>query len=399
MWHLLIGIALAASPAEFDLQTIDGQQAHGRLVQLGPQDVVLAGDAGESRYPIASVATLGRTGPAPAKESKASVAVELIDQSVLLGVEYTVDGNQAELQLEGDRSLKIPTRSIRSVRFGPVAARDAKLTKQWSEIVESKAAGDLLVVRKSGALDYLEGVLGTIDADVCQFELDKEPIPVKRAKVEGVVYYHANPPELPEAVGRLISADGTTLALRTIELTEAGLKATTPAGTELELPMEGVARFDFSSGKIAYLSDLEPESVSFTPYIALTDEQSSLNDFFQYRRDVGFEQNPLRLHGKTYRKGLSLQSRTQLVYKLPGKFRVLKTVVGIDDAVRETGDVHLEIRGDGKILWEGEVRGSDPARELELQLDTVKRLEILADYGGGLDIGDRLNLADARVTK
>ena len=65
----------------------------------------------------------------------------------------------------------------------------------------------------------------------------------------------------------------------------------------------------------------------------------------------------------------------------------------------KTGDVHVAIKGDGKVLWEGDVRGADPARELELEIADVKRLEILVDYGGGLDVGDWLDLCDVRVTK
>jgi alpha-galactosidase len=121
--------------------------------------------------------------------------------------------------------------------------------------------------------------------------------------------------------------------------------------------------------------------------------------FYAYRRDVGFEQNPLRLDGKEYKKGLALASRTELVYKLPGKFRMFRATVGIDDRVRDTGSVHVEIRGDGKPLWQADVRGTEPARELELQIAGVKLLEIVADFGENLDVGDRLVLGEAQVTK
>jgi hypothetical protein len=59
----------------------------------------------------------------------------------------------------------------------------------------------------------------------------------------------------------------------------------------------------------------------------------------------------------------------------------------------------LVIQGDGKTLWEGEVRGSEPARNLEIEIAGIKRMEIVVDYGDDLDIGDRLDLGDARVTK
>lgn len=96
---------------------------------------------------------------------------------------------------------------------------------------------------------------------------------------------------------------------------------------------------------------------------------------------------------------MALQSRTVLSYHLPGKFRRFKATVGIDDSVRATGNARLEIKADGKMLWQGELRGSEPARELELDVSGVRRLELVADYGDDLDTGDRVDLGDARVTK
>ncbi len=338
--------------------------------------------------------------PAPtAADRKLPIRVELVDQSLLAASGYTVRGGLAQLVLGGGAKLEVPTRAIRWVRFAAAADADEKLTKQWSEIAETKADGDLLVVRKSGALDYLEGVQGDIDADRCNFELDKEPVPVPRAKVEGVVYFHSATAELPEAAGELILLDGSRVAIAKVELAGDKVRIATPAGVSLAMPLDNVSRFDFSSGKIAYLSDLDPESATHVPYLGFAEEPAALREFYRYRRDIGFEQNPLRLDGKTYRKGLSLASRSVLFYKLPGKFRLFRAVVGIDDSVRETGDVHLVIKGDGKVLWEGDVRGADPARELELEIAGVKRMEIVVDYGGGLDVGDRLDLCDARVTK
>jgi alpha-galactosidase len=147
------------------------------------------------------------------------------------------------------------------------------------------------------------------------------------------------------------------------------------------------------------LSDLEPESVEFTPLFGFKQSPPGLLEYYAYRRDVGFAKNPLRLDGKVYQKGLALASRTKLAYKLPGKFRVFRATVGIDDSVRETGSVKVEIKGDGKRLWQSDVRGSEPARELELEISGVRRLEVVVDYGEGLDVGDRLDLAEAQVTK
>ncbi len=394
---LMLVAALAAPADEFELQTLDGQTTSGQIAALDKDHLVLQSPSGEQDFPLDKLAVLVRPNQ-PAVAVRAAAWVELMDGSALAASEYGVKDGQATVCATGG-SHELPARSIRWVRFGASGDYSPALLKQWSEITETKAAGDLLVVRKNDALDYLEGVIRDVSADTCQFELDGEVIPVKRSKVAGLVYAHPRPAELPAPLGKLVATDGTRLQLAEVKLVDGIVELTTPVGSSHRVPLQSVLRFDFSSGKVLYLSDVDPDSVSFTPLVGFRQPSESLLEFYAYRRDVGFEQNPLRLDGKVFRKGLALASHTTLLYRLPDKFRLFRATVGIDDATRETGSVQLVIKGDGKSLWEGEVRGSDPARELELEISGVKRLEIVADYGEGLDVGDRLDLADAQVTK
>lgn len=397
MYSLLITAALATG-APFEAQPLAGDVVSGELKALSAKELVLETAAGPVTLPLARLASLAPQTPGQ-PSAAAAVRVELLDDSLLPAGDYAAAKGQARLSGPGDTVQEVPTAAIRSVRFetpgGPTPAMD----KQWAEIRETKAAGDLLVVRKDDALDYLEGVVGEINAETCQFELDGETIPVRRAKIAGIVYAHPATAELPEPVGQLATIGGARLQLKAIELSGDLLKIQTTAGTSHEVPLADVARFDFTSGKIAFLSDLEPESVTFTPLVGFEQPPQGLLGFYEYRRDVGFEQSPLRLDGKVFAKGLALATRTELVYKLPGKFRLFRSTVGIDDSTRETGSVRLSIKGDGKVLWEGDVRGTEPVQQLELDVAGVRRLEILADYGAGLDVGDRLDLGDAQVTK
>ena len=114
---------------------------------------------------------------------------------------------------------------------------------------------------------------------------------------------------------------------------------------------------------------------------------------------MGFDGAPLKLDGKTYAKGLALHARTEVGFRLPGKFRRFKALVGIDDSVRAAGDLQLEIRGDNKMLWEGRITGTEAARPLDLDIAGVKRIEILVDFGADLDIADVVDLCEARVTQ
>jgi len=399
MWNLLLAASLLTGAAEFEVQTLDGQTATGQLVELGAEQLVLETAQGRSIFALSTVGAATRQAAPAVDERKSNLWIELVDQSALSATSYSVRAAKAQVTLTTGARIELPTRTIRWVRFAPPADRDAKLTKQWTDITETKPTGDLLVVRKNDSLDYLEGVLGDLDKEICKFEMDKEVISVKRPKVEGLIYFHPTVAELAEPVGQLVATDGSHLAIRTAVLNDGVVKVTTPGGVAVELPLAEISKLDFSSGKIAYLSDLQPETATYVPYFGFQEEPLALGDFFRYHRDIGFDQSPLRLNGQAYRKGLALQSRTALSYKLPGKFRALKAVMGIDDSVREAGSVRVEIKGDGRMLWQGEVRGTEPPRELDLNLTGVRRLDILADFGEDLDIGDRLDLCDARVTK
>jgi hypothetical protein len=396
--ELVAAASLLVADARFEVQTIDGQSAAGQIAAFDGQELVLESDGGRLTFPLGKLATVARAGAAPS-QVPANLWVELVDGSGLPVAEYTAAEGKATLRLSGDKTLEVPTDRIRFVRFGPQTGGDAKLARQWSEIVETKAAGDLVVVRQKDSLDYLEGVLRSVDADVCLFEIDGEAARVKRPKVEGLVYAHPREAELPATIGKLTAADGARLALAKVALADGKFQLTTPAGTSHELAIDAVTRFDFSSGKIAYLSDLEPETAEFTPLLGFKNPSPGLLAFYAYRRDVSFGKNPLRLDGKEFRKGLALASRTHLVYKLPDRFRLFRATVGIDDSTRDTGSVRAEIKGDGKTLWQADVRGSEPAQQIELDISGVRRLEIVADYGENLDVGDRLDLGEAQVTK
>ena len=43
--------------------------------------------------------------------------------------------------------------------------------------------------------------------------------------------------------------------------------------------------------------------------------------------------------------------------------------------------------------------GHDKAGDLSFDVSGVKRLRIVADFGGGPDVGDFLDLGDARIVK
>jgi hypothetical protein len=272
--------------------------------------------------------------------------------------------------------------------------------------------GDLLIIAKrEGLARYLAGVVGDVSADDVTFDYDGQKLPVKRSKVVAISYYHAQQRSLPEASCKLTLMDGSQIPAHEVAMVDDGmLRVVTPAGIELSVSLLHVVRGDFSAGKLAYLSDLKPIEMKWTPRIATPGAASLIAEVGQPRSNVSFTESALSLGWpdesqpsgheiRTYARGLAIRSRTDLAYRLPTGMRRFTAIAGIDPATAGQGHVVLEIRADDRVLWEGEIDGKRLPVELDLDLGTARRLQFHVDYGRNLDYGDRLHLVEARVTK
>ncbi|NQU20290.1 MAG: NPCBM/NEW2 domain-containing protein [Candidatus Nealsonbacteria bacterium] len=397
MIHLLLTVVLAAAaPPQFEAKTLGGEPITGAIVKLDAQQLTLDTSDGPVPLDCKKLMTLVQK-PAPdMPEDELPMRVELVDGSSLAAKQYTVTGGKARITLAEDRVIELPTTGVASVR---VMESSDDVAAEWLQIADTPPDADLLVIRKEKAIDYHKGVLADVDEQTVKFNLDGEILPVKRSKVYGLVYCHPQGDALPEAICRITGATGSQWSVSSLALS-GELAWTTPAGAKVTSPLLLLSKIDFSSGKVVYLSDLEPDSSEFTPYFGSADDLPVLTKFYAPRNDKNLESAPLSIDGqKTYDKGLSLHSRTQLVYRLPGRFSRFKAVAGIDAGVRPLGHVRLVIHGDDKVLFEADVTGSDPPKPIDLDVTGVRRIAILADFGEKLDVGDHLDLCEARILK
>ena len=155
-----------------------------------------------------------------------------------------------------------------------------------------------------------------------------------------------------------------------------------------------------------YLGDGKPgpgrltaETVKVTPFFGARETVLPLLLAWRQPREDGWgKDRPLKLDGAEYARGLAVRSRTELTYRLRGKFRRLVAVVGIDDQV-DAGHVRLIIRGDDKTLFDQPVAWNHEPLELDLDVSGVSRLSVLVDFGEDNDRSDFLDLCEARVIK
>lgn len=409
---LLTTLAISAGP-EVQLTTLAGEQVKGALAGLTSDAVTIATASGERKLAATELLAI-QPAAAPSKASSpASVWIELIDGTTLLGTQYQVTKGIAQVTLVSGERVDVPTRSLQNVRLqshDSAPAKASQLARQWQEITTAKHSGDVLVVRKlrsgedettqTATLDLLEGVLGEVTDEKVHFTFEDQTIPVDRAKVEGVLYFHPSGRELPEPVCRVADAAGSTWNVKSLVLADDMLQLVSTSGVKFNLPLARLQTLDYSLGKIVYLSDLEPETSEWSNAFGPSAALSSLTKLFAPRRNASFDGQPLVVAGQSYDKGLAIHSRTLLEYRLQGKFNKFFALAAIDDTVRPAGHVRLVISLDGKPLGEHTITGKDAdATNLQYDIRDGRKLSILVDFGDGLDVADRLHLVNARVTK
>lgn len=392
--------ANAVQAVDVKVQPLAGNAQEGELVELsGERAVVRSGGEEHTFAPrdlLAIEVSSSEETPPPAD----GVWIELVDGSQLVATSYRVRDGEATIEL-AERPISLQTRNIRSVRFHPPAEA---LNEQWNEIVGEDSQGDVIVLRRSEtALDQLEGIFHDVTDETVEFQFEDETIPVKRTKLEGMVYYHRAGRELPDSLCSIDETHGTTWQARTLEWKENHFEVVTPAGTSSRVPISSVTRLNFAAGNVVYLSDLDFELIECAPFFGSQIDANRIRQMYAPRRDTGFEGEGLWLKGPQgltrFDKGLAIHSRSELVFRLTEPYRKLTTLAGLDSRVEGHGNILLVIEGDGRELFRNELSGDDAPIPLELNIEGVRRLRILVDFGQALDVADHLNLCNARIMK
>jgi hypothetical protein len=191
---------------------------------------------------------------------------------------------------------------------------------------------------------------------------------------------------------------------------EGGLIVTTPAGAKIDFTNEQIARLDYAKGKLDFLSELAPTNLVIRPNRFETGEAK--DKWFVYK-DTNLRNQPIKLHGTTFTRGLTLLPEVEMTYDLKGEYREFSATVGIDDETNAEGEVTLVIEGDGKeltsvpIVYKTEKSKTGepkkpvkPLKPITLNIKDVQKLKVVLkarDELNGLSIG--VSLGNAKVNK
>ena len=373
------------------VRTLDGETHRGKSVTVGESAVVLRGpEDAETEMPLAKVIGVDFRRDPVKLSAKEFLLLRLVDGTTLKCVRVGFQEKELTARLFNGLNVKVP---MRSVAWLLCDAHDKDNRAEFEEIVEQRPTLDQLrlLSRDGKRINTFEGVITGANAtgDKLLFKLDDETIPVTMSRVRGFFLSNQATEEEQAATCRFYDRFGNVFVAKSVATAEDRVMFTLGVGIPLSLPMDSVQRFDFSLGKLAYLSDLEP---------VRHEHMGVFSDLWHFRRDRSLMGGALSLGGRTYTKGLAVSSRTVLEYDVTG-YRTFSCLLGIDDWVGGPAHAVVRFHGDGRELLTATVVSRSKPQEVELQIEGIRRLRITVDYGEDFDRGDHVDLVEAKVTK
>lgn len=408
---LILTLALLAptqaTPADplFRATGLDGSTALGRLRQLGADGrATLAGDKGET-IEVPAFFKLTRVGEPTAGPQPASpegdrlrdepFASPVAGPQVLLPEGDRLRGEvgaagEASVEVtpawNADAPLAVPLDAVVGLALAPPAEADAR-SALLARVRDEPREADALWLTNG---DRLAGGFLDLSARRVKLQLPTGPVEVDRA---GVAALGLDPrvARYPPAAGSLIEltlADGSRLGVAACRVEKGHVEATTRLGLAVKVPVGLLARAHLRDGRVRYLSEREAQA-GYEGYVGPTRP---------YRRDLSVEGRTLRLGGQPYDRGLGVQSRTLLAYKLEPRDRRFQATVGLDDRAGPRGSVAFRVLVDRvERLATPPMSDRDRPTAIDVDVAGAQSLVLIAEFAERGEVRDLADWAEARL--
>jgi hypothetical protein len=386
-WLPVVLLSLLSAPP-VEVVPLQGEPLSGVWRDLNDGRVTITQGTKDVAIPLSDVLEIRLRGE-PARHDKPTAVVSLWDGTKLGGAQAQIVGQRLTVTSAILGEWSASKTDVASIRFTDRFDEN----EQWLKLVERVNKSDLLVIRKDQTLDFLDGVVVEVTENGIKFLLDGEEVTTRRDKVFGLIFAQRSNASKPPAV-RLELSNGDVVMAKSVASSGTSLIAS--AAADMKIPLPHLKRIDFSQGKLRYLTQDPPRDQKYT---------RGIQEGPGFVVDRAFYAPELKPIGaRAYSRGLCIRPRTSLKYRLGGEYRRFQAIVGIDESVKDGGgDCDLQILGDGKPLLKLRVTARDPARPIDLEVDGVVTLEIVVDFGedakSNVDLGDNLDLADAKLIK
>ena len=397
----LLVLAALLSSVVVDVTLSDGQRQSGELLALSNEQITVTLENGEKQAFARTGLQEIRFPKSEADSSPVKARVRLTDQSLIPCEAVVMEDGQIVIDKGRPGEWTAKSKTVETIRW---SLPDEETDDQWNEIATKVGAYDLLVIRRQ-SLDYLKGVVVGIDSEAVKFQYSGDTIPAPLAKVAGIMLAK-QAAEQPTVRIRLTTHDGGLWMLDSASLDKNQVSVITASGVKARLPLESIASIAYPQLGAVYLTDLEPTDVRLDSLVASTVLAESLKKLNGPKFDVGYDGQPLRIvssqsqnGSQSFQRGLAVQSRTELVYRLAGKYQRFTATAGIAIDSASQADVELVVFADEREAFRKAIKSEDEPVAVDVDVSSARRLKLVVDYGANLDVGDRLHLGDARLVK
>lgn len=409
-------LAASTSKPRVEVQLTDGGVATGTVLAIDENGISLQASSALTPLAfeqIASVSFVQSGGGAdPEASAGTPTTVVFVDGSKANVADLQILGDTATIRTMAETSIQANVSNLSTISFLGADATEAEKT-QWTELLDQPLpASDAIVVSKNGTLQLIEGIVGDINDSRLTFSMETRTAEVALEKIKGVLFYRAER-ELTDPLCQLTLTDGSSFAIRKIEIGDDGFVFTSVDGTQFGAAIPQLQRLDFSAGRFVYLSDLIPSTNTWTPLLASPEILESLKSLriAKFNRDFRGQRLTLKAippsglaylsETMTYDKGIAIAGGGRVVFAVNGQFKRLTGLVGFDPAAYIGGEVHFVIKTDGQTAISEVLRVSEVPQPiaLDLNITETKRVSISVEYADGKPAGDVLHLVDFKVLR
>ncbi len=398
LWIAALAIGLTATAARAQhgdrLVGLDGRTTEARVLAIDASgEVELAG--GET-VALDALRRIER-GVAIADPAADAHRLYLTDGGRLLADRVQIDGGRVTFDWAAGEAERLPLAAVRGVRLAPEspASDEAQATSELAPAFADALADrddpqDKLFVHDEPKLTVVAGVLEALGPERVQFVWRDESRTLDRAKLYGLTLaVTGREAGTPQGV-MVHLADGSRIGGKLLALADGRLRLGLADRDPLALDWAQVARIEVRSGRMVFLSDLEPteqlvEALVTYPWPPQVD------------RSVMGE--PLRIGERTFEKGIGTHAETRLSWSLDGDYDTFAAVIGIDAETEGRGDCIFRVLVDGQERLRQRMTGPDAALPIRVSIAGARSLTLITEPGENLDIADHANWADARLIR
>jgi hypothetical protein len=369
------------------ISLLDGTEIQGRIRSIDEAGNVL-GDrlpAGLQLSEISSIVMIGK----PQTPSKAGlVAIGLVNGSKLLsnGVELEGEVLRFESAIGMD---SLPLQVVRSIVW-----KDSELLKQ--QLDQSLTAEDRVIVQSSEGERMVQGLVEGLNTQQLSIQYQNQSRKIGVERINAVLMADIGVKPQQGSIASLVLSDASEVKGLIQELKNEQITLRLTESVSVEIPTGQVVSISILSDRQRFLSDMEPIDVQ---------QRTEFTIQRQWQRNLNVQGSPLVLtignanQIQEFAKGLGTQAYTQLDFVNENGFSRFKAMVGIDTDTKGKGDCKMVVRGDGIELWSARVKGSEVAREIDVDISGIKVVSLVVEPGEAFDLADHANWCDARFIK